>query len=186
MIIVSIQFFYYLGEGLRSGWVYFGINLLNRANQGPFIRSSGTIPIHDANRNKTPRFFFLLKGKSCVNESVNLPDFFIECVAKFLKKVEKILDRSICLCACYLIVSRQRKTFWAAPGCGNGRKSMQPPPQRMISHLRRHIKIPFRKFKCAIKLNLHLLRHLQQRFSKMCNFYNRDTGNPTRLNRVAP
>jgi hypothetical protein len=46
MIIVSIQFFYYSGEGLLSGWVYFGINLLNRANQGPFIRSSGTIPIH--------------------------------------------------------------------------------------------------------------------------------------------
>lgn len=99
----------------------------------------------------------------------------MECVQQnYWRKLKKVSTGAF---ACrYLNVSWERKTFWAAPGCGNGRKSMQPSPQRMISHLRRHIKIPFRKFKCAIKFNLHLSKHLRNKdFPKCTLFYNTDT-----------
>lgn len=105
MIIVSIQFFLCcIEKGSRSGWVYFGINLLNRANQGPFIRSSGTIPIHALMKHGVR---FLLRGKSSTLHIISS-----ECKCKFTliffltELLMKVKKNSTGAFACrYLIVS---------------------------------------------------------------------------------
>lgn len=99
----------------------------------------------------------------------------MECVAKLLKKVEKSLDRSICLSLSHCQL-RAEDILSGAWMWKREEKYATVASENDIAPIRRHIKIPFRKFKCAIKFNLHLLKHLRNRdFPKYTLFYNRDT-----------